>query len=99
MLSASKNIMVNADACTTVPCTQSCADVQCQLCLPCLSDEDLQDLHDSYAEHMRKGDQKRLFPNTADDVETIRASNMTRKNQLLSTWFRLKCEEDSTWCS
>lgn len=98
MISSSKNIMVNADVCTTVPCTQSCAAVQCQLCLPCLTEDDLRDLHASYSEHMRKGDQKRIFPNTAASVEEIVAAGMSRKNTLLSMWYRRKCEEDPTWC-
>lgn len=54
-------------------------------------------MHDAYLEHMRKGDHKRLFPNTdmtADEVERL-----TPKNRVASAWFKRKCEMDETWCS
>lgn len=97
MQSSVKNLVVDAHTCSAIPCTESCAPVQCQLCLPCLGAGDVEAMHDAYLEHMRKGDHKRIFPNvdmSADDV-----AQLTPANSVASAWFRRKCELDPTWCS
>jgi tubulin monoglycylase TTLL15 len=62
MLSAEKNIAVDAVTCAELPCSESCAPIKCQLCLPCLSRSDTADLHMAYREHVNRGENKRIFP-------------------------------------
>lgn len=94
MVSADKNIAVDPEICSQVPCVESCAPLACQLCLPCLSDDDLADLYAAYREHFLKGDAKRLFPDSTIDVTNI----VSPKNQLHSRWFTSKCKTDNSWC-
>lgn len=97
MQSATKNLVVDAHICSTIPCTESCDPVQCHLCLPCLAPGDLEALHDAYLEHMRKGDHKRIFPSV--EMAADEEAQLTPKNRLATQWFRRKCEIDPTWCS
>lgn len=103
MLSTDKNIMVNSENCGKIPCTESCAPVECQLCKPCLSNSDIANLHQSYREHVNRGDTRRIFPvrienpsEKIDDDESFK--NLSAKNQMMTKWFRAKCLMDSNWC-
>ena len=70
ILSSDKNIMVNGDICSQLPCTESCSTVECQLCKPCLSHNEINELHRAYREHVNKGDTKRIFPVPINDPKT-----------------------------
>lgn len=103
MLSEYKNIMVNSEVCGAVPCSETCAPVECQLCKPCLSNSDIADLHRAYREHVNRGDTKRIFPvevidvkKPIDDDESYQ--KLSPRNQLMTKWFRAKCSTDSNWC-
>lgn len=96
MISTDKNIVVNAEICSKVPCAESCAPNICQLCLPCLNQDDINSLHSAYREHMRKGDTKRIFPQTNINEEAI--TKLSPKNQMLTRWYQSKCKLDSMWC-
>lgn len=61
MLSANKNILVNADICSSYDCSNSCIP-KCSLCLQCLTRDDVKNLNMAYQEHMNRGDCKRIFP-------------------------------------
>lgn len=100
MISARKNIAVAAAVCTRAPCVDACAAPQCWLCTPCLSADDVRMLHAAYAEQMRRGDSKRIFPTTERTVEQLATvAGWSRSNRLLAMWYRRKCEEDESWCS
>ncbi|XP_058064876.1 probable tubulin polyglutamylase ttll-15, partial [Anopheles bellator] len=62
MLSSPKNVATAADICSGLPCTESCAPLECQLCVSCLEADDLKEQHRAYREHMERGDMKRIFP-------------------------------------
>lgn len=96
MLSTFKNIAVNGESCSQMPCLESCAPVDCQLCKPCLSHEEITELGLAYREHVNRGDTKRIFPETkvtAGDFEKLSPAN-----QVMTKWFQAKCALDASWC-
>ncbi|XP_026480178.1 LOW QUALITY PROTEIN: tubulin polyglutamylase TTLL6-like [Ctenocephalides felis] len=96
MLSANKNILVNAEVCSSYECNNSCSNKKCSLCLHCLTTKDVEDLHMAYQEHMNRGDCKRIFPEKM--VRNINLKKYSHKNQLIIRWFNEKCKADYTWC-
>lgn len=100
MLSADKNVAVLAEQCTSEKCTESCELTECELCRPCLSAQDINDLHTAYREHINRGDTKRIFPVPISNGEQSNLiGDLNEKNQKISRWFAGKCAMDSTWCS
>lgn len=103
MLSDYKNIMVNSEVCGSIPCSETCAPVECQLCKPCLTNTDIANLHRAYREHLNRGDTKRIFPVKVNDPKKPiendeNFQNLSSTNQLMTRWFRAKCSADSSWC-
>ncbi|XP_055607236.1 probable tubulin polyglutamylase ttll-15 [Uranotaenia lowii] len=104
MISALKNVVVDAKVCSEAPCTESCAPVDCSLCVACLENSDLRELHAAYREHLNRGDMKRIFPvpkaqRRQDEYEELMASSkMSAKNRWMSRWFDEKCQLDVSYC-
>lgn len=103
MLSTDKNIMVNADTCGQLPCSESCAPIECQLCKPCLTNQDIAMLHLAYREHVNRGDTKRIFPPSTTNFTKFHYDedyykNLNPRNRLMVQWFRGKCLTDASWC-
>lgn len=99
MMSSDKNIAVFAEHCASGRCSESCEYDKCKLCRPCLSSQDIADLHTAYREHINRGDTKRLFPVTMSGSEKPNLENLSEKNRWMTNWFTGKCSMDSTWCS
>lgn len=101
MVSSEKNIAVNAEHCSSEKCAESCELPECELCRPCLSAQDITDLHTAYREHIHRGDTKRIFPVPMTNVKVDEQdfSDLSPKNQMMSRWFAGKCAMDPTWCS
>jgi tubulin monoglycylase TTLL15 len=104
MLSSDKNVMVNGHICSQIPCSETCSPVECQLCKPCLSRNEISELHRSYREHVNRGDNKRIFPvpvrdhkKPLDDDDFFK--NLSSNNQLITKWFHAKCLSDNSWCN
>ncbi|XP_053673253.1 probable tubulin polyglutamylase ttll-15 [Anopheles nili] len=98
MLSSIKNLATGANQCSNVPCVESCAPVECQLCRTCLEESDLDDLQRAYREHMNRGDMKRIFPVPKADNHRVNFETLSAKNQFMSRWFEEKCKLDSSYC-
>lgn len=93
--------MVDSEICSTIPCSESCAPIQCELCRPCLSSADIQDLFTAHREHLNRGDTKRIFPEPIAD-QKLNLENLkllSPKNQMMTKWFYGKCVQESSWCS
>lgn len=99
MLSSDKNVAVFAEECASEKCTASCELDECALCRPCLSTQDISDLHKAYREHMNRGDTKRIFPVPMTTESTTSFEQLSPKNQMMTRWFQGKCAMDSSWCS
>lgn len=103
MLSSDKSIAVFADQCAKPKCAESCESPECELCRPCLSTQDISDLHMAYREHIYRGDTKRIFPQSIDPSKLPLTeddlSELTAKNRMITKWFAGKCAVDSTWCT
>lgn len=101
MISADKNVMIKGENCSRLPCTESCSSVECQFCKPCMSRNDILELHRAYREHTNRGDTKRIFPVPIKDpkIEYKENKKLSQKNQFMSRWFHAKCQESSQWCS
>lgn len=97
MLSNSKNVAVNPSTCVDNNCFENCNKHECELCTPCVSEENLQNMFRAYREHVRRGDFKRIFPsqNHFDDDFTERLSV---NNKISVEWFKAKCENNREWC-
>ncbi|KAG4068324.1 hypothetical protein HA402_007844 [Bradysia odoriphaga] len=101
MITSLKNIVVEPEICSTIPCSESCAPIECELCRPCLSPDDIQDLYAAHREHLSRGDTKRIFPEPITD-KTLDLKNLkllSPKNQKMTKWFYGKCIQESSWCS
>lgn len=103
MISTDKNIAVFADECADPKCAESCESPECELCRPCLSTQDISDLHMAYREHVNRGDTKRIFPKPIDPSQLPLTdddlSGLTAKNRMIAKWFAGKCAGDKTWCT
>lgn len=99
MMSADKNIAVLAEHCASEKCAESCELPECELCRPCLSVQDISDLHTAFREHVNRGDTKRIFPVPIIDGKQSDLSDLNEKNQKMSRWFAGKCAMESTWCT
>ncbi|XP_050101606.1 probable tubulin polyglutamylase ttll-15 [Anopheles aquasalis] len=98
MLSSLKNVATSADVCSELPCTESCAPIECQLCSTCIEGDGLSELHRAYREHMERGDMKRIFPVPQIDREKLDFEALSPKNQLMSRWYEEKCKMDQSYC-
>lgn len=103
MLSTDKNVGIDAVICAQIPCSESCAPVECQLCKPCLNPNDLNEIHTAYREHVQRGETKRIFPKPILDRKaelTVEDLNeLTPSNQFMTKWFYGKCKMDASWCA
>lgn len=99
MISATKDITVDPLACMSTQCANSECNTStiCDLCLKCLNNRKIMDLHRAYREHMQRGVMKRLFPasNHFDEKYIAKLSNT---NQFQTRWMKAKCKADKTWC-
>lgn len=104
MQAAIKDIVVFADHCS-VNCqggSSACNKIECQLCLPCLSEDEKANFLQAYLEHQRRGGCRRVVPqpiphdkaHSAADMETL-----TPENTLMTEWFRGMCLNDHAFCS
>ncbi|KAG0716147.1 Tubulin polyglutamylase TTLL7 [Chionoecetes opilio] len=104
MQAAIKDIVVFADHCS-VNCKNgdgACNNVECQLCLPCLSDDQKANFLQAYLEHRRRGGCRRVVPQSIHADEAHQAASMDRltpENTLMTEWFRGMCLSDQTFCS
>jgi tubulin monoglycylase TTLL15 len=95
MLSAPINIAVSLANCLN--CQESCKDPSCELCLPCISRENILNMLWAYREHQKRGEMKRIFPTEiylADDIMKM----LSASTQFSQKWFQAKCETDEDWC-
>jgi hypothetical protein len=86
---------VNTKSCVENSCETNCDESICELCLTCLSDENLQNLHRAYRENTNRGGFKRCFPK---DKQQRDKTELSEKNQISAKWFESKCKEDQNWC-
>lgn len=97
MFAHSKNVGVNPGLCVDNNCDKNCNKPECELCLPCLSEADLNDMLTAYREQLRRGGFKRIFPGKTHFNQDYIAK-ATPKNQKSLKWFREKCFENNEWC-
>jgi tubulin monoglycylase TTLL15 len=97
MLVNSKNLAVNVDICVKNNCIGNCSKKICKVCLNCIEEENMPDLHRAFNEHTRRGDYKRIFPSKTYFDDSFIAT-MTPKNEITMRWLKAKCAEDEDWC-
>lgn len=104
MQAAIKDIVVFAEHCS-VNCqggSGACSQIECQLCLPCLSEDQKANFLEAYLEHQRRGGCRRVVPQPIHPDEAHQAANMERltpENTVMAEWFRGMCLSDKTFCS
>lgn len=99
MISSTKDITVEPLACMSTQCVNSGCNTAsvCDLCLKCLNNEKISDLHRAYREHMQRGEMKRLFP-AANYFDENYITKLSKANQFHTRWMKAKCKADKTWC-
>ena len=95
-----KDILVSPEICSS-HC--DCSREECQLCLPCLSPQDISVLKAAWAERRNQGSTWRIFPPPvaspqADNLKTVDLSKLLPSNKKLIRWYQEKCKMDRTWC-
>ncbi|CRL07682.1 CLUMA_CG020639, isoform A [Clunio marinus] len=98
MISNYKNIAVDAKQCVKNDCKNKCEAKGCETCLPCVAQEDLQQMHQSFQEHNNRGGFTRIFPNT-ENLPTTDQFQLSERNKILKKWFISKCKENKNWCT
>lgn len=97
MISNLRNIAVDIQKCVGHDCENNCSHPDCQLCTPCVDNENLNNMHRAYREHIRRGGFKRLFPAEGYfDDDFIKS--LSYNNQISLKWFKSKCESNNEWC-
>lgn len=112
---ALKDILVNPELCASSTCAgvSSCDKEQCDLCLPCLTDEDKANLKAAWLEQMNRHSTRRIYPlppsrrnmNSTASAAVSSASmsaayhRKSRSNRRMERWFHGKCAIDVNWCS
>ncbi|CAO1339005.1 unnamed protein product [Diamesa hyperborea] len=99
MISSTKDITVEPMACMSAKCINSECNTSsdCDLCLKCLNNEKISDLHRAYREHMQRGEMKRLFP-AENYFDEDYIAKLSKANQFHTRWIKAKCKADKTWC-
>jgi len=98
MLSNSKNIAVNPSVCVGNNCSENCDKPECSLCIPCLSAENIFNLHRAFKEKAHQGGFKRIFPTKVHFEDEDLIKNLSPSNQIAVEWFKEKCRENIEWC-
>lgn len=62
MISTDKNIATLLNVCADFNCDKSCNVLECELCLPCLSGTDYEELRTAYREQIHRINMKRIIP-------------------------------------
>lgn len=92
-----KNIATNSEVCFNNSCDANCENHLCKFCETCLEARDLNVLHKSYLEHIRRGEFMRIFPSTVNPEDSY-IEPLSPANQFLKEWIQRKCEDDEDWC-
>lgn len=95
-----KDILVSPELCSK-HC--DCSLDECQLCLPCLSPQDVSVLKSAWAERRNQGSTWRIFPPPVaspqtDNLQSVDLSKLLPSNKKLIRWYQEKCKMDRTWC-
>ncbi|XP_076314567.1 putative tubulin polyglutamylase ttll-15 isoform X3 [Tachypleus tridentatus] len=103
MVVSDRDIQVFAHDCVLDSCKYSCQG-NCQLCTQCLTDEEKYILKDTYQEHLRRGNCRRVIPAATSEEEASQTKlddlhHQGSSNALLKRWFQGKCLQDPTWCT
>jgi hypothetical protein len=97
MISTPSDIAVDLETCLANKCHDDCSKIECELCLNCLEDRNLEDFHESYRETTRRGAYKRVFPSEKFTGEEYIEGLTTRSEKVLK-WFNAKCRNDEKFC-
>jgi hypothetical protein len=97
MISNPRDIAVNLEICVDDYCKRNCNEKKCRICFNCLNEEDLQDFHEAYREHGKRGGFKRVFP-TENYMNEDFIENLTARSIITAQWFEAKCRNDRDWC-
>lgn len=98
IVSNEKNIATNYEVCLQNRCASDCENPLCNICLPCADDATKFHMHDSYREHLRMGNFKRIFPSVSHFDDPKLFESVSDINKIMLKWFKAKCEEDKNWC-
>ncbi|CAO1317561.1 unnamed protein product [Diamesa hyperborea] len=97
MISSRANVAVKPLTCSNNPCRDHCSSFACDLCVHCMHEDKLFNVHRAYREHIRRGEMKRLFP-TTKHFSNEYLQTLTPPNFFMGRWYREKCMQDDSWC-
>jgi len=79
----------------------NCSSSVCRLCKQCMQPSVESVLLEAFREHVHRHLCRRIVPPmlTGDELENgVDEEGLTEMNQLMHSWFRGKCQLDSSWC-
>ena len=97
MVSSRHNVAVKPETCSNNPCRDNCSSFACDLCVQCMHEDKLFNVHRAYREHIRRGEMKRVFPTTIHYGDEY-IKTLSPQNSFMTRWYREKCKEDESWC-
>lgn len=99
MVANKNNIAVDIKSCIKYQCHRDCSHQRCNVCYPCVGQENRYQMREAVRENMyAQNNFRRLFPTEIYYNDEKLISRMTKNNQISINWFREKCEYDQRWC-
>ncbi|XP_023319534.1 tubulin polyglutamylase TTLL6 isoform X2 [Eurytemora carolleeae] len=102
MVVANKDVMTFPELCSSPQCqeTSSCNLENCDLCLKCLKESDLDMLKAAWKEQVNRHATRRIFPVPPSRVNSTQVrGTLSKSNWKMQRWFQGKCNMDINWCS
>ena len=93
-----KNLATNLDECVELKCAENCNKIECKVCLPCANVFLRFQMQESYREHSRRGNFKRVFPTKAHFNDSQLVNFLGENNQVMTKWFEAQCRDNENWC-
>jgi len=114
MLVSTKDILTYPEQCASTTCSGEgfCDKQECDLCLPCLSKQDIHNFKRAWLEQVNKHATRRIFPIPADTQYRNQQNGtstsphfgpggvqLSESNIRMGKWFEGKCNIDINWCN
>jgi len=113
MIVATKDILVFPEICSSDRCSgvNSCDITECNLCLPCLSKQDIHEFKRAWFEQVNRHATRRIFPLPVNATHLTGKNpttslqqgpggvKLSKTNQRMARWFQGKCDMDVNWCN
>lgn len=92
-----RDIQLPLSQCWNGTCSNCDAQLHCQLCSACRSQEESLMLKEAFLEHVESRNFGRLIPSLSLPLSS--SPDVRPRDQLMHMWFAGKCQDDVRWCN